>query len=56
MPADISSFPEVAARAPAAEAAPSRRLPLGVGLIIAATASVGLWIGVAAGLKVLFFS
>lgn len=62
MPADVSfesrSHVGFEARSDfgAAEAVPSRRLPLGVGLMVAATASVGLWFGVAAGLKALFFS
>jgi hypothetical protein len=55
MPADVS-FQDVSPRTVAAEAAPSSsRLPLGVGLVVAATASVGLWFAVAAGLKALFF-
>jgi len=53
MPADVS-FHHVSTHAPAIEQ-PSRRLPLGFGLVVAATASVGLWVGVAAGLKALFF-
>ena len=52
MPADVS-FPHVA-HAEAIER-PSRRLPLGIGLVVAATASVGLWFGVVAGVKALFF-
>ena len=56
MPADISSFEEISTQTTVVEAAPSRRLPLGVGLMVAATASVGLWVGVAAGIKALFFS
>lgn len=54
MPADVfyeSSSQTVAAT----EAAAPRRLPLGVGLMVAATISVGLWFGVAAGVKALFF-
>ena len=52
MPADVS-FQHVATHtAPAADAA---RLPVGIGLAIAACASVGLWIGVAAGIKAIFF-
>ena len=52
MPADVS-FQHVATQtAPAADTA---RMPLGIGLAFAACASVGLWIGVAAGIKALFF-
>ncbi len=50
MPADVS-FPHVSA--PAATAS-SGRLPLGIGLIVAAGASVGLWFGIAAVFKALF--
>ena len=53
MPADVS-FPHVAAHVEAAHR-PARRLPLGLGLMIAAAASVGLWVGVVAGVKALFF-
>ncbi|MBS0363492.1 MAG: hypothetical protein JSR98_19120 [Proteobacteria bacterium] len=62
MPADVSSFEEIRAfdemriSAPTIEAAPPRRLPLAVGLMVAATASVGLWVGLAAGVKALFIS
>jgi hypothetical protein len=52
MPADVS-FQHVATHtAPVADTA---RLPLGIGLAVAACASVGLWIGVAAGIKAIFF-
>jgi hypothetical protein len=54
MPADVS-FQDVSARTVSLETAPPRRLPLGIGLVVAASASVGLWFGVAAGLKALFF-
>jgi hypothetical protein len=54
MPADVS-FREIGARSASLETTPSRRLPLGVGLVVAASASVGLWFAVAAGLKALFF-
>jgi hypothetical protein len=54
MPADVS-FQDVSARSATLEAAPVRRLPLGVGLVVAAGASVGLWFAVAAGVKALFF-
>jgi len=52
MPADVS-FPHVSARVETLER-PSR-LPLGIGLVVAACASVGLWVGIAAGVKALFF-
>jgi|GEM_PF-1656344 len=56
MPADVSyphaSYSDVSA--PAVDHASSGRLPLGIGLAIAACASVGLWVGIAAGLKALF--
>jgi hypothetical protein len=55
MPADVS-FQDVSPRTVAADATPSSgRLPLGVGLVVAATASVGLWFAVAAGVRALFF-
>ena len=54
MPADVS-FQDVSPRSAAIEAQPARRLPLGLGLAIAATTSVGLWFAVAAGVKALFF-
>jgi len=53
MPADVS-FPHVSPRAEAIDH-PSSRLPLGIGLLVAAVASVGLWVGIAAGVKALFF-
>jgi hypothetical protein len=53
MPADVS-IPHVSARAEALEQ-PSSRLPLGIGLTVAAAASVGLWVALAAGVKALFF-
>ena len=52
MPADVS-FQHVAAQT--APATGSGRLPLGIGLAVAACASVGLWFGVAAGIKAIFF-
>lgn len=55
MPADVSSFEGLQQHTAVVETAPPRRLPLGVGLMVAATASVGLWFGVAAGVKALFF-
>jgi hypothetical protein len=54
MPADVS-FQDVSSPSVSLESAPIRRLPLGVGLIVAAGASVGLWLAVAAGVKALFF-
>ncbi len=55
MPADVSyphaSYSSVTDQA--VERAPSGRLPLGIGLSIAACASVGLWVAIAAGLKAL---
>lgn len=52
MPADVS-YPH--ASVPAVEATSSGRLPLGIGLVVAACASVGLWVGIGAGIKALFF-
>jgi hypothetical protein len=57
MPADVS-YPHASysnTSAPAVEATSSVRLPLGVGLVFAAFASVGLWVGIGAGVKALFF-
>ena len=54
MPADVS-FQDVSARSVAVETPSPRRLPLGIGLAVAACASVGLWFGIAAGVKALFF-
>lgn len=54
MPADVS-FQNVSQRSAAIETTTTRRLPLGIGLTIAASASVGLWFAAAAGLKALFF-
>ncbi len=51
MPADVSFTHVTHIEAEA----PSRRLPLGIGLSVAAVASIGLWFGIAAGLKALFF-
>jgi hypothetical protein len=51
MPADVSFENAV----PSSEAvAPSRRLPLGFGLAIAACASMSLWVGAAIGIRALF--
>jgi hypothetical protein len=54
MPADVS-FQGVGTRKAPTETRTTSRLPLGVGLVIAASASVGLWFAVAAGVKALFF-
>ncbi len=54
MPADVS-FQDIAARSVSLETASGRRLPLGIGLVVAGSASVGLWFAIAAGLKALFF-
>lgn len=54
MPADVS-FQDIGARKAALETKAPSRLPLGIGLIVAAGASVGLWFAAAAGLKALFF-
>ena len=54
MPADVS-FQDVSARSVAAETQASSRLPLGVGLAVAASASVGLWFAIAAGVRAIFF-
>jgi hypothetical protein len=50
MPADVS-FPNVAQ--PGEAVSGSRRLPLGLGLAIAACASVSLWVGAAVGIHAL---
>ncbi|HEY8003800.1 MAG TPA: hypothetical protein VIE16_06195 [Phenylobacterium sp.] len=54
MPADIS-FHDVSQNSVSVETTASRRLPLGIGLTIAGCASVGLWFGVAAAIRALFF-
>jgi len=57
MPADVS-YPHASystTSTPVVEGAPSSRLPLGIGLVVAACASVGLWVGIGAGVKALFF-
>ena len=54
MPADVS-YGASSQTVAAADVRASRRFPLGVGLMVAATISVGLWFGVAAGVKALFF-
>jgi hypothetical protein len=54
MPADVS-FHSVSTNSLSIEKVSTRRLPLGVGLAIAACASVGLWFAVAAGIRALFF-
>jgi hypothetical protein len=59
MPADVSfdhvsthTFDRVSASTAPAE---TSRLPLGIGLAVAACASIGLWFGVAAGIRAIFF-
>ena len=55
MPADVS-FQDLSTRSVAVETrSSSSRLPLGVGLVMAASVSVGLWFGIAAGVRALFF-
>ena len=54
MPADVS-FQNVSRSDVSAEASAPRRLPLGIGLTIAACASVGLWVAAVAGIRALFF-
>lgn len=54
MPADVS-FQDVAVRSASIETSSTRRLPLGIGLVVAGAASIGLWFAIAAGLKALFF-
>jgi hypothetical protein len=54
MPADVS-FHSVSPRSAVVETTSTRRLPLGIGLVVAGGASVGLWFAVAAGFKALFF-
>jgi hypothetical protein len=54
MPADVS-FQDVSARSVSVEASSTRRLPIGVGLVVAGSASVGLWFAIAAGVRALFF-
>ncbi|MDB5427609.1 MAG: hypothetical protein JWR43_1584 [Phenylobacterium sp.] len=54
MPADVS-FQNVSPSSVSVEASSQRRLPLGIGLTIAACASVGLWVAAAAGIRALFF-
>jgi len=53
VPADVS-FQHVSSESLAATR-PPRRLPLGIGLVVAASASIGLWVGVVAGVRALFF-
>jgi hypothetical protein len=59
MPADVSfdnvgahTFDPVSVHTAPVE---TSRLPLGIGLAVAACASVGLWFGVAAGIRAIFF-
>lgn len=54
MPADVS-FHSVSTSSVSIETVAPSRLPLGIGLIVAATASVGLWFGIAAGVRALLF-
>ena len=54
MPADVS-FHDVSVRSVSIETRSPRRLPLGIGLLVAGSASVGLWFAVVAGFKALFF-
>jgi hypothetical protein len=52
MPADVS-FQDVGQRSVSVETSAERRFPLGIGLMIAAFASVGLWIAIVAGVRAL---
>jgi hypothetical protein len=54
MPADVS-FQDISARKVALETKATSRLPLGIGLIVAAGASAGLWFAAVAGVRTLFF-
>jgi hypothetical protein len=54
MPADVS-YPHVGASSASLETPSSRRLPLGIGLVVAGGASVGLWFAIAAGVRAIFF-
>ena len=54
MPADVS-FEDVGPRGAAIETTSPRRLPLGIGLVVAGSASFGLWFALVAGFKALFF-
>ena len=54
MPADVS-FDSVSPRTAVSTDAPTRRLPLGLGLAIATCASGGLWIAAVAGIRAVFF-
>jgi len=54
MPADVS-FQNVTSRSAVIETTRARRLPLGIGLVVAALASIGLWFAIAAAVKALFF-
>ncbi|WP_372785119.1 hypothetical protein [Phenylobacterium sp.] len=54
MPADVS-FDNVSPSSLSIETTSTRRLPLGIGLVIAACASVGLWVAVAAAIRAFFF-
>ena len=54
MPANVS-FQDASAHNVLIETAASPRLPLGIGLVVAASASLGLWFAAAAGVRALFF-
>ena len=54
MPADVS-FQDVSARSVSMETSSTHRFPVGVGLVVAGSASVGLWFAIAAGIKALLF-
>ena len=54
MPADVS-FQDVSTQSVDMAASASSRLPLGIGLVVAASASGGLWFGIVAGVRALFF-
>jgi hypothetical protein len=57
MPADVSfdHASPVGSTAPGHVVSTGGRLPLGVGLAVAACASGGLWIAAVAGIRALFF-
>jgi hypothetical protein len=54
MPADVS-FQDVSTRSVSIETSSARRLPIGIGLVVAGSASVGLWFAMAAAVKALLF-
>jgi hypothetical protein len=49
------SFQDISAREAAIETKAPSRLPVGIGLIVAASVSAGLWFAVVAGVRSLFF-